>query len=212
MGAAAAAKSLANGLGIRMVGIDQLSDPRNGGDELVQQSPSRFAARSETKKCTPVALPPGRARLATSPSFTGSSVAPKTMGMVAVAAFAARAGGVVSANDHGTPDGAPVQPPSLAVDHIDPRPNGTRPPRCGPRRSPPSARPWRNLAAKCAPVAGEPPPRTPMSGIPACALTASGHAAAAPPSSVTTSRRLMLGMGAPSQVPPLIISVRNRPA
>ena len=85
-----------NGLGIGMVGINQQSDARNGGTSSCSK-PSCFAATSETKKCTPVALPPGRARLATSPSFTGSSVAPNTMGMVAVAAFAARAGGVESA-------------------------------------------------------------------------------------------------------------------
>ena len=38
-----------------------------------------------------------------------------------------------------------------------------------------------------------------------CARAAIGHAAAAPPSSATKSRRLMPGMGAPSQVPPPII-------
>jgi hypothetical protein len=35
----------------------------------------------------PVALPPGWARLATRPSLTGSSPTPKTIGIVAVAAF-----------------------------------------------------------------------------------------------------------------------------
>ena len=39
----------------------------------------------------PVALPPGRLRLATRPSLTGSSPLVKTMGMVEVAALAARA-------------------------------------------------------------------------------------------------------------------------
>src|SRR5262249_40198774 len=37
----------------------------------------------------PVALPSGRAMLATRPSLTGSSLTAKTIGMVAVAAFAA---------------------------------------------------------------------------------------------------------------------------
>ena len=41
---------------------------------------------------TPVALPPGRLRLATNPTLTGSSPMLKTMGMVDVAAFAASAG------------------------------------------------------------------------------------------------------------------------
>ena len=39
---------------------------------------------------TPVTLPPGRLRLATSPVATGSEPPVKTIGMVAVAAFAAR--------------------------------------------------------------------------------------------------------------------------
>jgi hypothetical protein len=50
---------------------------------------SRFAATSAVKKLMPVALPPGRARLATRPSLTGSSLTPKTMGTVVVAALAA---------------------------------------------------------------------------------------------------------------------------
>src|SRR5262245_2393995 len=40
---------------------------------------------------TPVTLPPGRRRLATIPAFTGSVPAEKTMGIVVVAVFAARA-------------------------------------------------------------------------------------------------------------------------
>jgi hypothetical protein len=47
-----------------------------------------------SKKLTPVALPPGLARLATRPSLTGSSGTVKTMGIVAVAALAANAGAV----------------------------------------------------------------------------------------------------------------------
>jgi putative ABC transport system substrate-binding protein len=43
----------------------------------------------EYDRLTPVALPPGRARLATRPSLTGSSPTPKTIGIVAVAALAA---------------------------------------------------------------------------------------------------------------------------
>ena len=43
-----------------------------------------------------------------------------------------------------------------------------------------------------------------------CAQAASGHATAAPPSSVMNSRRLMPGMGAPSKVLPAIIPARDR--
>ena len=39
----------------------------------------------------PVALPRGRARLATRPSLTGSSMTPKMIGIVVVAALAASA-------------------------------------------------------------------------------------------------------------------------
>jgi hypothetical protein len=52
---------------------------------------SRFATNSPLRKLIPVALPPGRARLATRPSLTGSSAMLKTMGMVVVAALAANA-------------------------------------------------------------------------------------------------------------------------
>ena len=58
-------------------------------------SPSRLATSSATKKLMPVALPPGRARLATRPSLTGSSPTPKTIGIVVVAALAASAAAVL---------------------------------------------------------------------------------------------------------------------
>src|SRR5262249_34361889 len=57
--------------------------------------PSRLAATSMLKILTPVALPPGLARLATRPSLTGSSPTPKTIGTVAVAALAASAAGLL---------------------------------------------------------------------------------------------------------------------
>ena len=41
-------------------------------------------------------LPPGRAKLATKPVPTGSDTAANTIGMTAVACFAARVGGVAS--------------------------------------------------------------------------------------------------------------------
>ena len=59
-----------------------------------RSSSSRFAANSPLKKLMPVRLPPGRARLATRPSLTGSSPTAKTMGIVVVAALAANAAGV----------------------------------------------------------------------------------------------------------------------
>jgi hypothetical protein len=56
------------GLGKRSISrIDHHGDASGSGHEIVQQ-PSRFATTSATKKLTPVALPPGRDRLATRPS------------------------------------------------------------------------------------------------------------------------------------------------
>src|SRR6516162_11017912 len=49
---------------------------------------SRFGANSACKLAMPVTFAPGRFRLATSPTATGSPPALKTMGMVEVAAFA----------------------------------------------------------------------------------------------------------------------------
>ena len=60
-------------------------------------SSSRFGATSTVNWVTPVTLPPGRFRLATRPSWTGSPPISKTIGMVVVAAFAASAAGVVVA-------------------------------------------------------------------------------------------------------------------
>ena len=51
---------------------------------------------------TPVTLPPGRARLATSPDPTGSDTAKNTIGMDGVARFAASAAGVAQARIRST--------------------------------------------------------------------------------------------------------------
>src|SRR5215475_11760852 len=79
-----------DGLGILVLGVDQQSEAAGGG----KQYPSCLGANSLNWKLTPVALPPGRAMLAARPRFTGSSVTLKTMGRLAVAAFAASAAGV----------------------------------------------------------------------------------------------------------------------
>ena len=51
--------------------------------------PKRFAVTSVRRTLIPVALPPGRARVETRPSLTGSSPTPNTIGIVVVAALAA---------------------------------------------------------------------------------------------------------------------------
>ena len=54
-----------------------------------RSSSSRFCPTSTFKLVTPVKFPPGRFRLATRPSATGSLAVSNTIGIVAVAAFAA---------------------------------------------------------------------------------------------------------------------------
>src|SRR6516225_3510079 len=61
---------------------------------ISRSSPSCLGPSSACGKLTPVALPPGCAKLSTRPRAIGSSVTRNTIGMVAVAAFAARAGAV----------------------------------------------------------------------------------------------------------------------
>ena len=58
-----------------------------------RRRPSRFGPSSVVKKLTPVELPLGRLRLATSPTSTGSTPTPKMIGIVVVAAFAVNAEG-----------------------------------------------------------------------------------------------------------------------
>ena len=60
-------------------------------------SSSRFGPTSSNKIVTPVRLPPGRFRLATSPDATGLSPTEKTIGIVVVAAFAATTAGPFAA-------------------------------------------------------------------------------------------------------------------
>ena len=52
---------------------------------------------------TPVALPPGWLKLATRPKVTGSPPVVKTIGIVGVAALAARGDGASRRDDHGDP-------------------------------------------------------------------------------------------------------------
>jgi hypothetical protein len=60
----------------------------------VRSSSNRLAPSMALTKLTPVTLAPGRLRLATRPSLTGSSAVKKTMGSVVDAAFAAWADAV----------------------------------------------------------------------------------------------------------------------
>ena len=68
--------------------IDEHGNASGSGHQLTQEfQPLRRQLGIE--KLIPVRLPPGRARLATRPSLTGSWLPTKTMGIVVVAALAA---------------------------------------------------------------------------------------------------------------------------
>jgi hypothetical protein len=82
-------------------------------------SSSRFGATSTFNWVTPVMLPPGRLRLATSPSLIGSPPVSKTIGITAVAALAASAAGGADSGDdaHLSPHeiGRPLRQPLVSV-------------------------------------------------------------------------------------------------
>ena len=114
--------------------IDEHGNSRLLRAPASRRSSSRFATNSTVRRLIPVRLPPGRARLATSPSSTGSSAIMKTMGMVVVAALAADAAGTPVAAITAT-CGEPDRPPAPAAGRIGSRPSGIRSPRSRPRHS-----------------------------------------------------------------------------
>jgi hypothetical protein len=67
--------------------------PRNLRDDLLED-PNCFSTRSGDIMDCPVRFSPGRARLVTSPLASGSIIAAMTIGIVAVARFAAWLAGV----------------------------------------------------------------------------------------------------------------------
>jgi hypothetical protein len=69
------------------------------GQQVAQQL-EPFSLQVQCAEVTPVMFPPGRARLATIPSPTGSATATMTRGIDVVAFFTARVAGRPSGNDH----------------------------------------------------------------------------------------------------------------
>src|SRR5215813_9336981 len=78
-----------------LVGLTRTANTEVVGNSSCTSS-SRFGPISSTNEATPVRLPPGRFRLATNPSATGSAPVTKTIGIVLVAAWAARTAGVLT--------------------------------------------------------------------------------------------------------------------
>ena len=68
---AAASTSLTSGSAFGLFGFDMTAITAAPGIKS-WINPSRFSANADARKLTPVTLPPGRLRLATSPSLTGS--------------------------------------------------------------------------------------------------------------------------------------------
>jgi hypothetical protein len=99
-----------------------------------------FGKISELKTVASVILPPGRLRLATTPDFTGSAPMLKTIGMVAVAAFAASTTGRAHSQRLARHDAQPGRQPTPAAARIALPRNNTRLLNSGPRYSPLGAR------------------------------------------------------------------------
>jgi hypothetical protein len=80
-------------LGIGIGRVDKQGNDIVAGSTSCASS-NRFGATSSNNRVTPVRLPPGLFRLATSPNAVGSVPTENTIGIVAVAAFAASTDGV----------------------------------------------------------------------------------------------------------------------
>src|SRR5262249_16780260 len=158
---------------------------------------SRFPAISVCWIERPVALPPGRARLATRPLPRGSFPNTNTMGIVDVACFtvgaelefvtiiSALSRANSAANSAGRSGRPFVQRYSIATVRPSIQPSS------------------RSRAAKAAVHGPQDVGSAPISLPACCPRAASGHAAAAPPSSDMNARRLMLhtGLSLPPAIP-----------
>jgi hypothetical protein len=155
-------------------------------------SSSRFTFNTWPRAVTPVTLPPGRARLAMSPPWTGLPVVTITMGIVEVAFLAAEAPGL----DPVTITSTFARTSSSASWGRRSRlPSAKRSSNATfwPSIQPSSLRPCRNSASMGASVATERGDKRPIRAtlFGCCARAASGHATAAPPRSVMKSRRFI---------------------
>ena len=170
--------------------------PRPG--KMSRKISSRLTARSVERVDSPVTLPPGRASEATMPVLTGSAATGKTIGMTAVAFFAARTCSVPPANMRSTLSRTNSAAISAARSL---RPSAQRYSIATVRPSihPSSRSRFKNAASLWLSITGVLCPKNPMVGSfgGCCAPAASGQAVA-PPTSAMNSRRLMSNMGAPS--------------
>src|SRR5262249_10916423 len=158
---------------------------------ISRNSSSLLPARSICTFDKPVTLPPGRERLVTRPAATGSVPKATTIGMVDVACFtgaAALSAGTMTStlrrtNSAATSAKRSGRPSAQRYLIVTVRPS-IQP--SSPKRRTKASVHGRQTDAAAA-------PRRPMVGTfpGCCAVAASGHAAAAPPSSVMTLRRFI---------------------
>jgi hypothetical protein len=143
-----------------------------------------------------VTLPPGRFSVWTKPVAIGSAPISKTIGIVAVADFAASA--------EGAPPGATITATGLRANSaasagsLSCRPSAQRNwmATLWPSKYPASPRPWRKASTRLANAAGVSAPRYPIVGIPRdCAQAASGHVPNMPPNKLMNWRRLISTTG-----------------
>jgi hypothetical protein len=153
-----------------------------------------------------VTLPPGCARLATRPPPTGSGPNGKTMGMIAVACF-----NVGTAVAFVTMTSTLRRTNSAAISVLrSGRPSNQRYSNAMVRPSiQPSSRSRPTRASVHGRQAAASVPRTPIVGslLGCCARALSGHAAAAPPSATSNSRRLMVTIIRPSRARCVIATI-----
>ena len=129
-----------------------------------RKSPSCFAASSTEMKLTPVTLPPGRLRLATRPTLTGSPPVTKTIGTVVVAALAASAAGVLPTIRATCRQEGP--PPEAATCQFDPPSERYSIATFWPSTKPASFRPWWNAVTRShRQSVSDPLRRNPTTGI-----------------------------------------------
>ena len=161
-----------------------------------RRSPNLLPARSVAWRDKPVALPPGRARLATRPLPTGSLAIAKTMGMTSVACLTATPALPVV-----TMTSTLSRTNSAAISEnrsLRPSPQRYSIATLRPSVQPSSASRRTKAAVHWRSISGEEGARSPMIGSLArcCPRAASGHANAVPPSEAMNFRLAMLiGIG-----------------
>ena len=150
----------------------------------------RLAPRSRDWLESPVTFPPGLAKDATRPLPIGSPATGHTIGMTAVACLAASAGSVAIANITST--WSLTNSAAISTKRSGrPSPQRYSILMVRPSIQPSSRSRWTKAAAHAPCEIAVLEPKNPMvGGVPACcAVATSGHATAAPPSSVMNSRR-----------------------